>query len=127
MCRCRRRRRATEIWSWRHRYIGDKTIMRTSREEILQDMYQILGQLAEDWDYSGSIAENTLFRTDMGLESLDVVVLAASVQEHYDKVLPFNHLFSEVGQRDLRDFTVGEWVDFIYEHLASAPVPQAAQ
>src|SRR3954452_25608113 len=90
MCRCRRTHRATEIWSWQHRCIGDKTIMRTSREQILQDMYQILGQLAEDWDYSGSIAEGTLFRTDMGLESLDVVVLAASVQDHYDKVLPFN-------------------------------------
>lgn len=98
--------------------------MHTSREAIFKDIVQILGELADDWEYDGAFTEDTLFRGDMGLESLDVVVLAAEVQEHYAQVLPFNHLFSEIGQRELHDITIGEWVDFIDEHLTEAYAPE---
>ena len=91
--------------------------MLIARSDIAADMLGILSQLADDWEYGGPLTETTLFRTEMGLESLDVVVLAASVQEQYGVVIPFHVLFAEIGQRDDRDVTIGEWIDFIAAHF----------
>ncbi len=98
--------------------------MQPSRDQILADVLLILRRLADDWEYSGELTEQTRLLTDMGLESLDVVVLGASVQDHYSQVLPFSEFFVEVGQRDVRDITIGEWVDFIYAHLGDKPVAE---
>jgi len=81
-----------------------------------------LRQLADDWEYDGAITENTTFFGDMGLESLDIVVLASAVQEQYRSTLPFSEFFAEIGQRARRDVTVGEWVDFIHTNLAYSVV-----
>jgi len=91
-----------------------------SREEILMDVLRLLQQLADDWEYSGEITEDTYFFSEMGFESLDIVVLATSVQEHYKQVMPFPELFAELGERENQDISVGEWVDFVHEHLNAA-------
>ena len=95
--------------------------MRT-REEILADTLRLLQTLADDWQYSGVVTDDTRLIADMGFESLDVVILGAQVQEHYQQVLPFTDLFEEIGQREVRDISVGEWVDFVYTHLDRSPV-----
>jgi acyl carrier protein len=91
--------------------------MEKTREEIMDDMLRLLRQLADDWEYTGEITPQTRLFTDMGLASLDVVVLGTAVQEHYGRILPFQEFYAEVGQRETRDIPVGEWVDFIYRHL----------
>lgn len=91
--------------------------MKTSREAILADILVLLRSLADDWEYSGVITRDTYLLADMGFESLDVVVLGTAVQEHYRQILPFSEFFAEIGRREPRDVSVGEWVDFIYEHL----------
>lgn len=95
--------------------------MKKSREEILADVMLLLRPLADDWEYSGDVTQDTYLLADMGFQSLDVVVLGTAVQEHYGQVLPFPELFAEIGQRELRDISVGEWVDFINKHLNDVP------
>ena len=63
--------------------------MKASREQIMSDVLSLLGKLADDWEYTGEITPTTRFFADMGLGSLDVVVLGTAVQEHYKQVLPF--------------------------------------
>lgn len=99
------------------RLMGDQKNMQKSREEILNDVLLHLRQLADDWEYEGEITKDTLFFDEMGLQSLDVVVLATVVQQQYDQALPFSDFFTDIGQREQRDVTVGEWADFIYTHL----------
>jgi acyl carrier protein len=101
--------------------------MKRTREEIQADTVLLLKRLAEDWEYGGEVTEGTLFLADMGFESLDVVILSAQVQEHYRQILPFTDLFNEIGQRELKDISVGEWVDFIHKHLAEAPLGVPAE
>lgn len=48
-------------------------------------------------------------------------MLGAAVQEHFGQKFPFPEFFAEVGQREVRDFTVGEWVEFILRNLVEAP------
>ncbi len=95
--------------------------MKKTREEILDDNLRLLRQLANDWEYTGEITPQTRLFGDMGLASLDVVVLGTAVQEYYGQIMPFHELFAEVGQREFRDIPVGEWVDFIYKHFNDVP------
>lgn len=89
----------------------------TTREQVMEDVLMLLKKVADDWEYSGEVTPETRFFADMGLQSLDVVVLGTAVQEHYGRVLPFMKLFAEMGQRSIPDIPVGEWVDFIHREL----------
>lgn len=91
--------------------------MSRSREEILEDVLELLEQLAQDWDYDATVGEETRIFGDLGFESLDAVVLGTAIQEHYKQQMPFANLLAEVGQREVRDLSVAELVDFIDAHL----------
>jgi acyl carrier protein len=91
--------------------------MSTTRESIQEDVMELLAELADDWEYEGTITEETKLLGDMGLESLDIVVLATSLQQRYDQDLPFSEFFAEIGQRATPDVTVREWTDFMVQHL----------
>lgn len=86
--------------------------------EVLHGVLALLGELKEDWEYEETIDPETRFIADLGLESLEIVVLATMIQQKYGK-MPFPVLFDEIGQRpiDDRDVTVGEVVAFVSEHL----------
>jgi len=84
-------------------------------------MLGLLRQLAEDWEYTGEISPETRMFADLKLASLDVVVLGASIQEFYGQVFPFADFYTEVGQRQAQDVSVGEWVEFVAKHLAESP------
>lgn len=93
--------------------------MSRSREEILQDVLELLQELAQDWDYSATVDEDTRIFGDLGFESLDAVVLGTAIQEHYKQQMPFAGLLADVGQREVRDLSVAELVDFIDGQLDS--------
>jgi acyl carrier protein len=95
-----------------------------TREEVMEDVLMLLGRLSEDWEYGGEITPETRFFADMGLASLDVVVLGTAIQEHYGRVFPFMKLFAELGERQIPDIPVVEWVNFIHaqmQAIESAP------
>jgi len=94
--------------------------MSETREEIMGDVLNRLQQLADDWEYSDDIRPESLLLADLGLESLDLVILGTAIQTDYGQALPFMELFADMGQREVPDVSVREWVDFIYEHLNSA-------
>jgi acyl carrier protein len=85
--------------------------------QVLQEVLALMAQLADDWEYSGPMDENTYLLGDLGLESLDLVVLGTAIQERYGR-LPFAEYLAEIGQRPVeqRDVTVGELIDFICRH-----------
>ena len=98
----------------------------TTREQVMEDVLMLLSKLSEDWEYGGEIKAETRFFADMGLASLDVVVLGTAIQEHYGRVFPFMKLFAQLGERQIPDIPVGEWVDFIYDQMRSAESEVAA-
>ena len=68
-----------------------------SRTEILDD---IIAVLERDLGVQSSspITEDTRFFADLGLASIDAVVLSERLQEHYGRSLPFHELMAEMGQ-----------------------------
>jgi hypothetical protein len=91
--------------------------MKPSRDEILAHVTEVLRSLEEDPDSAGEILEGTYMLGDRNWRSIDIIFLANSMQEHYGQPFPFTDLFTEIGQRPVKDLTVGEWVDFIHENL----------
>jgi acyl carrier protein len=85
--------------------------------EVLNGVLELLNELSGDWEYDGDIGPDTYFLADLGLESLDIVVLGTMIQQQYGR-LPFAEYLEELGQRpiDERDLTVAELVAFVCEH-----------
>jgi acyl carrier protein len=95
--------------------------MSATRQEILEYLLKTLEDLSQDWDYSEEVGPDTLLFTQLGLESLDAVVLGTTIQEHFQKQMPFAELLAEIGEKQ-RDLSIAELVDFVDRHLNS---PQA--
>jgi acyl carrier protein len=87
-----------------------------SRAEILSDTVAILEEQL-GVQSSLSIDEDTRFFADLGLASIDAVVLSEALQKHYDRPLPFNDLMAEIGRRTDRDISIGELVSFLSANL----------
>jgi acyl carrier protein len=88
----------------------------SDRSQLLRDVSAILvdrlGVAA-----STPIDEGTRFFADLGLASIDAVVLSEAIQQHYGRALPFHELMAEIGRRTDRDMAIGELVAFLGRHL----------
>ncbi len=69
-----------------------------SRLEILGDISAILSEQTGG-SLSTALTEETRFFADLGLASIDAVVLTETLQKHYGRTLPFHELIAEVGRR----------------------------
>jgi acyl carrier protein len=97
--------------------------MTTIDPQVQEEILAMVSELAEDWDYDGELAADTRFLADMGLESLDIVVIGTMLQHRYGR-LPFTEWLAEIGERppEERDVTVSELVAFVCRHREPAAV-----
>ena len=98
--------------------------MKRTRPQVLAEVLNLVQTVVQDWEFDSPVTEQTRLYGDLAFESLDLVVLGAAVQERFVQTFPFPDLFAEIGQRDVRDLTIGELVDFLERHLvdqAQAP------
>jgi len=94
--------------------------MTTLDPQVLGGILGLLEELKEDWEYDREILPATRFVADLGLESLEIVVLSTMIQELWGR-LPFPAFFDEIGQRPVeeRDVTVADLVTFVVAHRRS--------
>lgn len=91
--------------------------------QVIEGVLALLREAQGDWEYDGEITPDTRFVADLGLESLEIVVLSTMVQQRYGR-LPFPQFFDEIGQRPVeeRDVSVVELARFVCEHRHADPV-----
>lgn len=92
--------------------------MRQSRQEVLDYLLHTMRELTADWDYADPVSPASLLFTELGLESLDAVVLGTAIQEHYQTQMPWAELLAEIGQQQ-RDLSINELADFVMTHLSA--------
>jgi acyl carrier protein len=85
-------------------------------QQILDDLAGILHDF-HGREYSGPIGRQTRFFGDLGLASIDAVVLAEALERLYGEKLPFGQLLADLGRRQAEDLELGELVDFLHTHL----------
>ncbi len=79
----------------------------------------IIDEVTRDWEtgFNGSVTVDTTLVEDLGFESIDMVQLVTAIEQRFNRRdLPFEQLMMEDG-RYKSDFTVGEIVSFLDEHL----------
>jgi acyl carrier protein len=89
----------------------------SSDAQVMAEVTELVTELAGDWDYEGEVRPTTRFLADLGMESLDLVVLGTTLQGRYG-ALPFAEFLAEMGRRPVedRDVTIAELIDFINAH-----------
>jgi len=97
--------------------------MKQSRQEILDYVLSSLSDLSQDWDYSEPIGPETQLFSQLGLDSLDLVILGTGMQEHYGMQMPFAEFLAAIGERGQRDVSVSELVDFIDAQVNKQAAP----
>ncbi len=85
---------------------------------IFNDILATLEKVSEDWEYSGQITTDTFLLEDLGLESIDVVVLGEFLEEYYQQSFPFTEYFTELAQQEILDLRISDLVDFIDKHFS---------
>jgi len=100
--------------------------MTYAREQILNEVLSLLNSVVGDWEFEGTVGNDTRVFADLALESLDLVILGSKIQERFGQTFPFPQFFAEIGQCGNHDTTIGQWVDFIGAHLGQPPVTTAA-
>ncbi len=88
-----------------------------TRDDVFETVLSILRKMDEEWEDSDEITPQTWLVADLGLESIDVVVLGTTIQEHYDKSMPFAEFLAEIGEQEIRDIQIDQFVDFVHQHL----------
>ncbi len=90
------------------------------RDAIVADLAGIIGDITGDWEtgFSGPIGPRTKLIADLGFESIDVVHLVVTLEEHYKRSdLHFEKLLMSDG-RYVSDLSVGQLADFLSAQLA---------
>ncbi len=88
----------------------------SSDREVLDDVALVLRETLGR-DDSTPITRETRFFADLGLASIDAVVLGEALQTHYGRPLPFGEMMAELGRREERDLVLGELVAFLQKHI----------
>ncbi len=87
-----------------------------SETAILADLRQVFRDVL-GVDPLIPIGPATLFFADLGLASIDAVVLGEAIQDRAGRRLPFDQFLAELGKRDQRDLAISELIAFLQRYL----------
>jgi acyl carrier protein len=88
-----------------------------SPQAILDGLIDLLRDF-DGREYSGAIDRGTRFFGDLGLASIDAVVLGEKLEGLYGRPIPFHLLLADLGRRGAEDLALGELADFLHTHLS---------
>lgn len=86
------------------------------RDKILATVSGIIREL-KDGGVPPTIDHDSLLFADLSIESIDLVMLNEMVERRYERRFPFTDFMAELGRRDQRDVSMGQFVDFIHVNL----------
>jgi acyl carrier protein len=90
-----------------------------SRQSIVADLVKMIADITQDWDldFGGGITEETRLVSELGFQSIDVVMLVGEIHKHYGRRnLPFEKLLMVDG-RYAEEIRISEMADFLDRQL----------
>jgi acyl carrier protein len=93
-------------------------MMSPMRERILDDVRNLLRDF-NGKEYSGDIGPETLLFGDIGLVSIDAVILAEALEQFYERQFPFSTFLAEIGREGIGDIRLGRLVAFLHDQITA--------
>jgi acyl carrier protein len=90
--------------------------MRTA-DEILNELSAVVRRTFPDRDFPDAVGASARVFGDLGLASIDIVVLAEQLDAHFGRRLPFGTFLKGLRDRGAEDLEVGELVAFLQQHV----------
>ncbi len=90
--------------------------MRTT-DELLTALAHVVQTAFPDRDFPDAVEGTTRVFADLGLASIEIVVLAEKLDTHFGKRLPFGTFLKSLRERGVEDIEVGELVAFLQQHV----------
>lgn len=91
--------------------------MTHTRDSILKELSEVL-RTFNGREYSENIDRSTHFFGDLGMVSIDAVILGEVLEERYGRKFPFSDYLSRLAEQGAQDLEVGELVDFLHGCLS---------
>jgi acyl carrier protein len=85
-------------------------------EQVYTDLAAVIRRALPDRDFPGPVGPDTRVFADLGLASIDLVVLAEKLEQHYGRRLPFGPFLKGLRDRGADDLELGELVTFLRQH-----------
>jgi acyl carrier protein len=86
-------------------------------ELITRNLAEVMAAAFPDRDLPGDAGPDTLVFADLGLASIDVVVLGERLEQFYGRRLPFGPFLAGLRARGADDLSLGELVAFLQQHV----------
>lgn len=90
--------------------------MRTA-DELMTELADVVRRTFPDRDFPEPVDANTRAFADLGLASIELVVLAERLDLHFGKRLPFGTFLKGLRDRGADDLPLGELVAFLQTHV----------
>ncbi|HMP72830.1 MAG TPA: acyl carrier protein [Kiritimatiellia bacterium] len=91
-----------------------------TKQQVLNELVGILKDMTSDWeidDFSGEISGDTSLVADLSFESIEIVQLMVTIEQHFTlKNLASEELLMRDG-RYVPDRTVNEVAEFVYHQI----------
>lgn len=84
-------------------------------DQVLADLAAVVERTFPDRDFPEVDSHSRAF-ADLGLASIDLVVLAERLEGHFGKKLPFGTFLKSLRDRGADDVELGELVVFLQQH-----------
>lgn len=87
-------------------------------EQIFRDLARVVASAFPDRDISVEVGPGTRALADLGLASIELVVLGERLEQFYGRKLPFGPFLAGLRNRGAEDLELGELVRFLQAHVS---------
>jgi acyl carrier protein len=89
----------------------------STSDVILRDLANVMAATFPDRDPPPGIGAEMRLFADLGLASIDVVVLGERLEQYYSRRLPFGSFLADLRKRGADDLALGDLVEFLQQHV----------
>jgi acyl carrier protein len=90
-------------------------------DRILSDLAEVMRRTFPDRDDPGPVGPATRIFADLGMASIDVIVLAEKLEQYYGRKLPFGPFLAGLRDSGADDLSLGEVVAFLQKYVGAIP------
>jgi acyl carrier protein len=86
-------------------------------EQLYRELAQVMAAAFPDRDISAEVGPGTRVFADLGMASIELVVLGERLEQFYGRKLPYAPFLAGLRNRGADDLELGELVKFLQQHV----------